>query len=385
MRTSIILIHLIIIFSSVQVSAQVKDVESLMTRRYLSPADVAYNASFLIPEYHAKGQKDTLQAIMDFWEERCGIPEPLVRCRILFAIEDGSFSTEMYNDFDIIEMLREYQNVNTVYDFQIALRRYRYGYTYETVYDKRLNEFTSRLAEQLLAEEERPAEETFLLRAYANQCADILAALETEAYGGTEIRALYLRQKEQNEPSTYFHNDWMPGIWIPHGNLDILGLHPSIGYRCGVKYKKLIADLSIGLKFVNAPHTYQVYKNGMMWDTKEFFGGYVGLDANFEMFRVKQNSLELAGGVAYDGFDCLSIEDDIYENDRLTKSIGSLNLNIGLAYKFHFKNKRYLGIEFKYNFVNYRNPVGTNLDGNVYTVNLLIGNIIGRSIYRYMY
>ena len=35
----------------------------------------------------------------------------------------------------------------------------------------------------------------------------------------------------------------------------------------------------------------------------------------------------------------------------------------------------YIGLDTKYNFVNYKNPYGTNLDGNTITVNLIIGGI----------
>ena len=365
--------------TTLPVYAQVADVENLMTRRYLSCADILYNVSFLIPEFHEKENKDTLQAVMEYWEDRCRISEELMRCKIILSIEEGSFTESLYED-NILKLLRDYEQYNTMYDDKNVHWRYYYGSRYGNDYGYRLNMFTVKLSKMLLETRECSAVEKFLLRIYANDFEQGFQMLDSYELNGTRIKELYLQEKKKREQTARLQNDWMLGIWIPQGNLDILGVHPFFGYRIGMKYKKLTTDLSLGFKFGKTPNIYQVYKNDVIWDTNHFFGGYVGLDAGYELFRFKKNSIDLIGGIAYDGFDSLNEKVEGSDNDKITKSINSLNLNIGLGYKFHFKNQRfnqrYLGIDIKYNFVNYKNPRGTNLDGNTYTVNLILGNII---------
>jgi len=320
-----------------------------------------------------------LQAIMAYWEDRCRVSEEIVRCKILLSIDDGSFSESLY-DNNIFWMLREYERNNTIYDDKNVRWNHYYSNRYND-YGYRLNRFTVKLSKTLLETKELSAVETFFLHIYANNFEQGFQMLDFDELDGTRIKELYLQEKKAREQRTYFHNDWMLGIWIPQGNLDILGVHPFFGYRAGIKYKKLIIDLTLGFKFVNSPNTYQVYKDEIIWDTNHFFGGYAGLDACYELFRLGQNSVDLIGGIAWDGFDTLNEKVEGSKNDKITKSINSLNLNIGLGYKFYFKNKgynnRYVGLDVKYNFVNYKNPHGTNLDGNTYTVNLILGNVIG--------
>ena len=62
------------------------DPEALMTKRIITCPDILYNASYLIPGYYEKGSIDTLNSVLDFWEQNCGITEPITRCRILIAL-----------------------------------------------------------------------------------------------------------------------------------------------------------------------------------------------------------------------------------------------------------------------------------------------------------
>ena len=355
--------------------AQPDYVESLMTRRSLSYHDIMNNISYLVPDHYEKGNKDTLQAIMEYWEDQCGISEELVRYKIILSIDDGSFSESLYGD-NILRMLQEYEQNTTVFDNKIVLWN-RYYRGYGTDYIVRLNEFTIKLSRTLLETKELSAVERFFIRIYANDFdQSLFKMLESDELNGTKIKELYLQEKK----SGYFHNDWMLGVWIPQGKLDILGVHPFLGYRLGVKKPKLTVDLAFGVKFANTPNTYQVYKDDIVWNTNYFLGWYVGMDTGYELFRLWNNSIDLIGGIAWDGFDSLNEKKEGCKDEKMSNNIHSINLNIGLGYKFHFKergyNQRYIGIDVKYNFVNYKNPHGTNLGGNTYTVNLIIGNVI---------
>ena len=349
---------------SLPIYAQTDYVESLMTRRELSCDDIFNNVSRLIPEFYEKGCKDTLQAIMAYWEEKCGVSEVFMRCKIIFSIDDGSFSENLY-DNDILFLLRQYK-------FSIKSAG-RYDYQYKNYHNNHLNEFTARLSKTFLKTKELSPIEKFFLRIYANDFdPTIFQMLDTDGLDKTRIKELYLQEKK----SGYFHNEWMLGVWLPQSYLHILGVHPYVGYRLGVKYPKLTVDLALGVKVGNSPNTYQVYKDDNIWSTNYFLGWNVGMDAGYELFRLWNNSIDLIGGIAWDGINTLNQEkDDGCKTEMMTKYLHSLNLNVGLGYRFHFKNWRYLGIDVKYNFVNFKNPYGTNLGGNTYTVNLVIGNV----------
>jgi hypothetical protein len=301
----------------------------------------------------------------------------------------------MLTDDDILKMLRMCDRITQHGNKRVYWGdwEYREFYPFENETGDRLDNFITTLSKKLLETKELSTDERFFLRIYANDFEQASQMLKSDELNGTRIKELYLREQKLYEQDAYFHNDWMFGVWMPHGNLDLLGIHPFLGYRFGIKIKKVTADLSLGFKFGKSPNTYQVYKENKIWDTDYFGGIYFGLDAGYELFRLGKSGIDIIGGVAYENIstlnekkeDCCPCCSNKNEN-KIKYNLNSLNLNIGLGYKFYFKNKRnnqhyyhrnnqrYVGLDVKYNFVNFKNPHGTNLNGNTYTVNLLIGN-----------
>jgi len=117
--------------------------------------------------------------------------------------------------------------------------------------------------------------------------------------------------------------------------------------------------------------------NDSIWNTTHFLGVYIGLDLGYELFRFENISFNLIGGIGYDAFDALEVNETCScETSR--KSLGSLNLNIGLGNKYYIKNWNYIGVDLKYNIVDYNNPNGTDLSGNAITLNVIFGFIGGK-------
>lgn len=59
--------------------------------------------------------------------------------------------------------------------------------------------------------------------------------------------------------------------------------------------------------------------------------------------------------------------------NRITKSLNSLNLNLGIGFRNYFQNRTYWGFEARYNFVNFKNTGGTDLTGNTISIRLNLG------------
>jgi hypothetical protein len=73
--------------------------------------------------------------------------------------------------------------------------------------------------------------------------------------------------------------------------------------------------------------------------------------------------------------DAIKGDPDV-END--SKSLGSLNLNLGLGYRIYSKRMNFVGLQAKYNFVDFNNENGTSLKGNYMSLVLtynFFGNI----------
>ncbi len=168
------------------------------------------------------------------------------------------------------------------------------------------------------------------------------------------------------------HTAGYAGIWIPTGNLSILGNHPYLGFQLGMKVQKLVVSASIALKFANSANKIHVRKDDSIYLTNRFFGGYAGVDFNYSLARKGNHQFDFIGGVGWDFLEVLKVSQPEQDED-LTQSINGINLNAGVSYKYNFRYWSYIGLDIKYNYVDYQNPGGTDLSGHPITMALVFG------------
>ncbi len=351
-----------------------QDVEEMMTKKYISCNDIIYNSSFLIPEHFEKNNMDTLSAIINYWESRCGMNEALLRTKILLAINADTLNESIYDKVPIISYLSIYR------EEQRIINKVYYGNYYWTQpIDNSFDTFTQELAVKLKNEDENSELESFFLDFYSNNFDEIFFRLQDTSLADTKIKEDYDQAVDRFSRWPDGHFSVYSGVWIPNGKLDILGLHPILGFQGGAKYKKLLVDAIMEFKFVKSPNTYFVQKDDSIYSTTHFFGGFIGLDLGYELIKHKSHEINILGAIGWDGFDAINIG-TTNDPNRVTKTINSLNLNPGIGYRKYFKNRSYIGIEARYNFVNYKNNNGTDLSGNSITIRLKYG--LSRNLYR---
>jgi hypothetical protein len=109
--------------------------------------------------------------------------------------------------------------------------------------------------------------------------------------------------------------------------------------------------------------------------TSSFVGVYLGIDLGYRLITINKSGIDLLGGIAWDYIETLDNYNDRMYNDGLSKRLNSLNLNIGIGYKFTLNKRRkdFLGLDVKYNFVDYNNQGGSDLSGNTISIQLLYG------------
>ncbi|RZL41053.1 MAG: hypothetical protein EOP00_25565 [Pedobacter sp.] len=319
---------------------------------------------------------DTVSAIVKYWEKHCGLTEPLLRIKILLAINGDSLNDKLYSGIPVI---------NYLINFRESRRYENIGYSYGQYYgayppmNTSFDNFTKDLALKLKKNPANSALDNFFLDLYSQNFDKIFYRLQDSVLNDSTLKQSYKKELQRYIHLPEGHFAMYTGMWLPSGNLSIVGNHPLFGFQIGVKKKKTLIDGVMELKFGNSPNVYFVQKDDSLYSTKHFFGGFIGLDLGYELINKKGNEIDLLAGTAWDGFDVLDIgkPDD---PDRITKTINALNFNVGIGYRTYFKNKSYLGIETRYNVVNYQNKNGTDLSGNTLTIRLKYG--ISRNIYK---
>ena len=330
----------------------------------------AYNATNLIMKYYKIQDFDSALLVLNDWQTECGASEPITRTRILLALNDHAFDENIYDSTIVDDVLNYIYRMEskTPADLYSGYESYFGNVPIRGDYDY----FTQNLADTLLSRGFDTPLELLFCQFYANIVTNPLKAIQTDAlYNSTDIKTYYLQRANKCLSYIGYNINFFTGAWIPTGNASLLGTHPLIGIQGGIKYKKMTYNLTLAFKLGQSANDYVILKDGYYDTTNYFLGGYVGLDIDREIYKGRKNEIDLLAGIGYDGFE--SIKTDNNSDANAGHSINSLNTNFGLGYRHFYKKNHYIGLQAKYNIVNYNNKGGTNLMGDCYTITISIG------------
>jgi len=344
---------------------------------------VAYNSTRLIIKYYKIQDYDSALLVLNDWQTACGISEPITRTRILLSINDHAFDENIYDSTIVDDVLNYMQRMEskTPDDLYENYKAYFGFVPIRSEYDY----FTQSLADTLLSRGFDTPLELLFCQFYANLVANPVKAIQTDTlYMNTNFRSFYFRRVSNCPAPTLVNFNLFAGTWIPTGNASVLGIHPIIGMQGGVKLNKTTFNLTLAFKFINSPNDYAILKDGVTDTTNYFFGGYIGADIEREIYKGKKNEFNLLAGIGYDGFQSLKI-DNTNTDPNAGHSISSLNANFGIGYRYFYKKNSYIGLQAKYNILNYNNIGGTNLIGDCFTITIAIGGLVNGKIKNCLY
>jgi len=168
----------------------------------------------------------------------------------------------------------------------------------------------------------------------------------------------------------------MAGSWFPTGNLQVLGVHPSIGFIIGWRNRLNEYDLALSYRLKRTTsQSYDYVRQGDLYTDNFYEGGYAGAEYTRYLVHTTRADVGLTSGIGYDYFSLVSSSaDPSYYSYLKPFEIGSLNCNAGVRYKCFLRRNLFLGFVAKYNVIHYVNTGGTNLTGNAFTLDLTIGS-----------
>ena len=249
--------------------------------------NISYNYSDLIIYYYGKYDDDSLQMVMNEWDSLCGMSEPLMSFKVLYAIEQGAFSEDMYGD--------------DIYDYLMLYEKHAEGNNEDGVlYNLPPDYYTylQSVAKNLKKLELSPVEKV-LVDFYASHDEDVLEEMDT-TMAATKLYQSYTSYKEALYKITgRFHMSVFGGAWVPDGKIDVLGTHPMLGFQIGSQWQKVSFDLHLSFRFLNAAKKYEVLHNGVLVDSKYYFAVLGGVDAGYKVVQKGKHMVNLLGGIGY--------------------------------------------------------------------------------------
>jgi len=357
------------------VSAFTQDFDKLLSRKPVDCSDISLSSSLYFIKYMSVSEIDSARHLLNYWESKCGIREPIFRARILLSLETGEFNETLWTETPFNQIF----NYQSRMDLIKSARYYVYD-NYKSFYGyvppgEGFDIFTRKWASELKTYYEPESIEYILAEFYSDDYEVIFSKLQSKTLEDCLLTKKYYEMVNKYKNMSEFHISFLAGVWIPTGELTKIGVHPELGMQMGWKKKRINYDFTLSLKFVEAPNKYYARRDKQSdeWElTKHFFGGYVGFEVGGDLLSRKGHELQVIGGIGYDGFDVLK---ENKEDNLKSSSTSSFNLNFGLAYRYYINNNLYLGLKVKYNIVDYTLNKVIDFTGNPITVQFSIGII----------
>jgi hypothetical protein len=334
---------------------------------------VADDATNLIIYFIAIRDYDSANIILDNWQACCGLSEPIRRTRILFAIRDSSFSETLYDSTMVDDVLNYLMRMDTTNapNIYTNYKDYFGNVPLRGKYDY----FTQSLADELLGRTFYDPAELLLCELYANVMPDPVKTIVLDTtFATTQLQSYYTRRIDKYRKLPDWHFGLYTGIWIPFDNASWLGVHPLIGLQLGIRTRQFTYNAALEFRFGKPKNEYAYLHDGYSDTSNSFVGIYTGIEIERKIFAFRKNEISLLAGLGYDGFDAVNVnKEDSDPNNDISHMIGSVNTNFGFDFRRFLNKSTYIGLQTKYNIVNYNNTGGTNFSGNTLSISLTVG------------
>lgn len=363
---------LFLLFISFQATAQNNDIEDLLVNKQVGCPEISLNSSEYIPYYLNNNLMDSALIVLDYWGEKCGNSEPAMRANILIALDLFYFEEEMITDDFLRRMFIFSERMKLIHENNTFSYNYHQAdFDYVPV-GKVFDLWTLDFASEVLKKYEPGTPGYFIALFYSGATDSAFNLLNTNPYNEFKPGIQYqtLIQHYRSLPSTSISG--YAGAWIPVGPLKIMGVHPEIGITYGIKNKGNLYEVVMGAKFIKTPESYLTRRNkDSEWEySNEFAGAHWGFEYSRDLMPQKRNSPFFSIGAAYDFITTLSTNTD---KDLKAATSSSYNFNLGGGYRIFLNNSSYLGLQLRYNVVDYTLNQLFKKQGHVITVRVSYG------------
>ena len=339
--------------------AKGQSIQERMTQKHPTCRDVFLNAMNVIPDLYRHKSHDSLHAAILIWKTSCGnIPE--IECtELLLSIDESTFSANNM-DSSTIDLLANYSYAFSHRNMLKNAEEERSFYT-----------FSSSWARLLLREKFLDKNEKFICQVLAGEIDNPVKEIRQNPAMYSSFAKILQENEEAQRTGFRTNFAFLAGIWIPMGDLSLLGNHPSLGFQFGARDNSNQLDITLQFRFSKSASPYTIERKNALYESDNYFGGYIGIDYTRYLVNKLNFDLGLLGGIGYDGFDITSSN---YDYDYLKPlSIGSFNANGGFKLNYYFTTSFYIGLQARYNVINYVNHGGTSMNGDAFSIDLIVG------------
>ncbi|WP_299523765.1 hypothetical protein [Winogradskyella sp.] len=350
---------ILLFFFTISVGQSFDDMIS--SNRAIDCRDVTYSASSIIGDLYANNEMIKIYDFLDYWQSKCGNIEAIDRLRTILDINGNRFSPTSISESTIEALLFYRGSINNKND-SIPL---------ENSYYQKINSIDSLTQKIAKDSNSGSLDEQLLIDFYANENPSFDKIKRAPYY--SKLKGLHSTVYGKTLRMWELHFAYIGGAILNYGNISVFGTRPHIGGILGGKTLKHTIDVVFDIRIGSSAEEYSFVYQGDLITDDTWTGIYFGAEYTYDFFNSRKINLGISPGIAYESIVALSTDED---DDDDGKNLPSFNSNIGLVFKYRYgKSGAYLGLHLRYNWVDYRNRGGTQLDGQYLNIRLALGNI----------
>jgi hypothetical protein len=335
----------------------------MLKKRYVTCLDVSYNAPDMIHALYKNNQLDSLYSFLDYWQNKCGKVEYAQVIQVLLDIKTANFDSATVTP-ELFGSLMAYKESDRF------SYHHRFGFNNEFI---QIQENIRNQAKMIaLAIQQTYSVDESLLQDFYAADSVTFNTIKTASPEASTLKKLYDQKVTETLRLPEFHGAAFLGYYQPFGKLDVFGPHPSIGLLCGVRQLRHTLDLVLDIRFGRSENEYEFIYQGNLLKDDTWTSAYFGLEYTYDFIQSRKIRVGISPGLAYNGITAVTADED---HDDDAKILPGYDVNGGIAFKYAFGKKGYLGLQTRYHWVDHRNPGGTELNGNYLSVRLIVGSI----------
>ncbi len=362
-KSLIILINLSIILLAVNVYSQ--NLDSLMTRKYISCQDIYLNSSYLVTDYYAKDKTDSLSLVLDYIENRCGKDKLINKYRFLTEIKSGNFNSSLinksfFNELVMISKMRHYYYFPgySYYHYQIDEDPY-------LMFHQSMNDITDTIANSILENNKTTATENFIVNFYNDNTS--LNELKTNTNIDSTLRNYYTDFSDSIKRIPQISAKVYTGIFLPNESAKVLGSHLIFGFGFGTVFYKNTIDIQLEGKFGLDVNDYTVMYNDTITSTDKSSIASFGIEYGRTVFIKDKSEYYLSAGLGAQILTAIASDEEI---NKKSKTLWSPEITFGVGYRYRYNYSNFLSLQLLWEYVNFSNPDATQLKGNCINIRL---------------
>lgn len=308
----------------------------------------SYIHSHLFEKLILENKIDSASIILESWNRLCGEREVTVRAFILLQLIKEPYMIPILPENMLLYLDQYKLRINTPEEAKHLRYEYNLPYYSYIPINENFDKFTKKSFSNLKPIDDKDLK--FIVETYSGKNPDIFSNEVVDSMPTNGIFTQYAAELVKIKKMSEGHTALLGGAWIPLNKGTTLGIHPEIGFQAGFKKSKFNYDFSLLIRFLKSKEEYIALRKqtGLKETSKNFFGGFVGLDFGYDIYAKKSNEVQLIAGAGFDGFDALKESGDLK-----SASIASYNFNFGISYRKYLHSNNYVGIKVKFNIIDY--------------------------------